>query len=60
MVRPSTLPVEKDPAAATAALLADDSFGLGVFYRGDCPPAPAPPTPTATLPEIEDQFVLRG
>ena len=60
MVRPSALPVEKDPAAATAALLADDGFSLGVLYRGDCPPAPTAPTPTATLPEIEGQFVLGG
>jgi hypothetical protein len=27
--------LEKDRAAATAAVLADDGFGLGVCFRGD-------------------------
>ena len=58
MVRPSTLPLQKDPAAATAAVLADDGFSLGVLYRGDCPPAPAAAKPYGSVGEIEQQFVL--
>ncbi len=58
MVRPSTLPLQKDPAAATAAVLADDGFSLGVLYRDDCPPAPAATKPYGSVGEIEQQFVL--
>ena len=58
MVRPSTLPVQKDPAAAIAQVLADEGFGLGVFYRGECPPAPAAPAAETSLAEIERQFVV--
>ena len=58
MVRPSTLPVQKDPAAAIAQVLADDGFGLGVFYRGECPPAPAAPAAETSLAEIERRFVV--
>ena len=60
MVRQSALPPATDPVAATAMVLADDGFSLGVLYRGDCPPAPAAPTPTATLAAIEGQFALGG
>jgi len=60
MVRQSASPLATDPVAATALVLADDGFGLGVLYRGDSPQAPAAPTPTATLPAIEGQFALGG
>ena len=60
MVRQSATPPATDPVAATAMVLADDGFSLGVLYRGDCPPAPAAPTPTATLAAIEGQFALGG
>jgi 2-oxoglutarate/2-oxoacid ferredoxin oxidoreductase subunit beta len=58
MVRPSTLPVQKDPAAAIAQVLADEGFGLGVFYRGECPPAPGAPAAETSLAEIERRFVV--
>ena len=58
MVRPSTLPVQKEPATAIAQVLADDGFGLGVFYRGECPPAPAAPAAETSLAEIERRFVV--
>ena len=60
MVRPSTSLPATDPAAATALVLADDGFSLGVLYRGDAPPAPPAPTPAATLLAIEGQFALGG
>jgi hypothetical protein len=59
MHRQSATPPTTDPVAATAVVLADDGFSLGVLYRGDCPPAPTP-TPTATLSAIEGQFALGG
>jgi hypothetical protein len=55
MHRQSATPPTNDPVAATAVVLADDGFSLGVLYRGDCPP-----TPTATLSAIEGQFALGG
>jgi hypothetical protein len=39
MHRQSATPPTTDPVAATAVVLADDGFSLGVLYRGDCPPA---------------------
>jgi hypothetical protein len=59
MHRQSATPPTTDPVAATAVVLADDGFSLGVLYRGDCPPAPTP-APTATLSAIEGQFALGG
>ncbi|MBS0534726.1 MAG: 2-oxoacid:ferredoxin oxidoreductase subunit beta [Proteobacteria bacterium] len=56
MVRPSTLSVEQDRAAATALVLADDGFSLGVLYRGDrASIAPALPTET-TMGDVEREF----
>ena len=60
MVRQSASLPAKDPVAATALVLADDGFSLGVLYRGDSPPAPAVELPTAGLDAIERQFALGG
>jgi 2-oxoglutarate ferredoxin oxidoreductase subunit beta len=50
-------PIE-DPARAAAALLEDDGFGVGVFFRGP-QPAPKPHLHAAvTLAEIEREFAL--
>jgi 2-oxoglutarate ferredoxin oxidoreductase subunit beta len=50
--------VEADRAAATAAIMADNGLGLGIFFKGAGAPVAANRAPTATLKEIEAQFVL--
>jgi len=60
MVRPFAAPAAKDPTAATAMVLADDGFSLGVIYRGDVPPVPPAEKASAALADIERQFALGG
>jgi len=52
--------IENDRAAATAAVLADDGFNLGLLFRGDRAPAPTRSEPTMTCEEIERQFAVSG
>ncbi|UCE30204.1 MAG: 2-oxoacid:ferredoxin oxidoreductase subunit beta [Burkholderiales bacterium] len=47
-----------DPASAAAALLADDGFGVGVYYRGQRPMPPERSLPVRTLAQIEQEFRL--
>jgi 2-oxoglutarate ferredoxin oxidoreductase subunit beta len=47
-----------DMPAAMAALLADDGFGQGVFYRGKRPAEIPPRLEGASLDEIEKEFAL--
>ncbi|WP_454620855.1 thiamine pyrophosphate-dependent enzyme [Bradyrhizobium cenepequi] len=57
-VHPLARTVTNDRAAAHAAILADDGFGLGVIFR-DRRAASAPQSPTRTsLAEIEKQFAV--
>jgi len=58
MVRPSTISVEQDRAAATAPVLADDGFSLGVLYRGDRAPAAPALKPTISVGDIEREFAI--
>ncbi|MBK8018895.1 MAG: 2-oxoacid:ferredoxin oxidoreductase subunit beta [Betaproteobacteria bacterium] len=48
----------EDRARAAAALLSDDGFGLGLFFRGEPLVTPARPAATTTLDEIERRFAL--
>lgn len=58
MVRQSTLPPENDVAAATARVLADDGFSLGVFYRAEAPVPPPAGAAIVTLSDVERQFAV--
>ena len=40
------------------ALLEDDGYGVGIFYRREAMPIAARPRTARTLAEIEAQFVL--
>ena len=56
MVRTSTLSVEQDRAAATALVLGDDGFSLGVLYRGDRASIAPPLKPEITIGDVEREF----
>lgn len=58
-VRPSAISIEKDRAAATALVLSDDGFSLGVLFRGDRASIAGPPPATTSLSEIESQFLVK-
>ena len=58
MVRAAAAPAESDPLRATARVLSDDGFSLGVFYRAESPPAPPVEIATGTVGEVERQFAL--
>jgi 2-oxoglutarate ferredoxin oxidoreductase subunit beta len=58
MVRPSTMTVEQDRAAATALVLADDGFSMGVLYRGDRAPVAPAMKPQIAVADIEREFAL--
>ena len=58
LVRPSAISVESDRAAATALVLADDGFSLGVLYRGDRAAVAPPLTPSIAVADIEREFTL--
>ena len=55
-VRPSAWRVERDRAAATAAVLDDDGFSLGVLFQGERAPIAQPLPAIGTLIEIEASF----
>jgi 2-oxoglutarate ferredoxin oxidoreductase subunit beta len=57
-VRTSTLSIEQDRAAATALVLADDGFSLGVLYRGDRAPVAPPLKPQVSVADIEREFAI--
>ncbi len=56
MVRPSSISVEQDRAAATALVLADDGFSLGVLYRGDRASIAPALHPETTMGDVEREF----
>jgi 2-oxoglutarate ferredoxin oxidoreductase subunit beta len=58
MVRPSTLTIEQDRAAATALVLADDGFSMGVLYRGDRAAVAPASKPEIEVADIEREFTL--
>jgi 2-oxoglutarate ferredoxin oxidoreductase subunit beta len=57
-VRPSGLSIAQDRAAATALVLADDGFSLGVLYRGDRAAVAPPLTPQISVADVEREFAL--
>lgn len=57
-VRPSTISIEQDRAAATALVLADDGFSLGVLFRGDRPPIAPAIKPQGSVADVEREFAL--
>jgi 2-oxoglutarate ferredoxin oxidoreductase subunit beta len=58
MVRTSALAVEKDRAAATALVLGDDGFSLGVLFRGDRAAAAPATQPEMKVADIEHVFAV--
>lgn len=56
MVRSSALSIEQDRAAATALVLADDGFSLGVLYRGDRAAVAPALKPEITMGDVEREF----
>jgi hypothetical protein len=58
MVRPSALSVEQDRAAATALVLADDGYSLGVLFRGERAPAAPALKPQISIADVEREFVV--
>ncbi len=58
LVRPSAISIEQDRAAATALVLGDDGFSLGVLYRGDRAPVMPAPRPTMAVSDIEREFAI--
>jgi 2-oxoglutarate ferredoxin oxidoreductase subunit beta len=50
--------VENDRATATASVLAQDGFNLGILFKGERAAAPSYPESTTTLVDIERQFAL--
>jgi 2-oxoglutarate ferredoxin oxidoreductase subunit beta len=57
-VRPSTMTIQNDRAAATAAILADDGFSIGVMFKGERAAVSMRTELTTTLAEIERQFAI--
>jgi 2-oxoglutarate ferredoxin oxidoreductase subunit beta len=60
LVRPSTLSIEQDRAAATALVLGDDGFSLGLLYRGDRAPVAPAVKPQISVADVEREFALRA
>jgi len=58
LVRPAALSVDQDRAAATALVLADDGFSLGVLFRGERAPAAPASKPQISIADIEREFAL--
>ena len=58
LVRPSSMSVEQDRAAATALVLGDDGYSLGVLYRGDRAPVAPTLKPQISVADIERDFAL--
>jgi 2-oxoglutarate ferredoxin oxidoreductase subunit beta len=57
-VHPVLSTIDNDRAAAHAAALSDDGFGLGVLFRDHRSVAPMSATARATLTEIESAFTV--
>ena len=57
-MRPSSISVEQDRAAATALVLGDDGFSLGVLYRGDRAPVAQTLKPLISVADIEREFAI--
>jgi 2-oxoglutarate/2-oxoacid ferredoxin oxidoreductase subunit beta len=57
-VRPSSFTIENDRSAATASILADDGFSLGILFKGERAALPKFGEPSATLADIERQFAI--
>jgi 2-oxoglutarate ferredoxin oxidoreductase subunit beta len=57
-VRPAVQTIENDRAAAHAAVLTDDGFGLGVLFRDHRTKAPVSSDRSATLVDIEQEFAV--
>ena len=55
-VHPVARVIENDRAAAHAAVLADDGYGLGVLFKDHRPSIPTRPSAKASLAQIEQQF----
>jgi len=60
MVRPSALSIEQDRAAATALVLGDDGFSLGVLFRGERAPVASALQAQISISDIEREFALRN
>ncbi len=58
VVRPTSLTIEQDRAAATALVLGDDGFSMGVLYRGDRAAAAPALQPEISVADIEREFVI--
>ncbi len=58
MVRPAIMTAATDRATATAQVLAEDGFNLGVLYRGERAPVATPASTKITLADIERQFAI--
>lgn len=50
--------IENDRAAATAAVLADDGFSLGIFFKGDRATVSIAVKPATEVADIERQFAI--
>ena len=57
-MRPTSLTIEQDRAAATALVLGDDGFSMGVLYRGDRAAAAPALQPEISVADIEREFVI--
>ncbi len=58
MVRPSAMSIEQDRAAATALVLGDDGYSLGVLFRGERAPVAPALKPQVSVADIEREFAL--
>jgi 2-oxoglutarate/2-oxoacid ferredoxin oxidoreductase subunit beta len=57
-VHSRVITIENDRAAAAAAALADDGFGLGIVFKGERTATPKVDAPGGTLAAIAAQFVI--
>ena len=57
-VRSSPITIANDRAAATAAVLADDGFSLGVLFKGERAAVSKAAEPISTIGELELRFAV--
>ena len=57
-VQPLAAHATSDRIAATNAVLTDDGFGLGIFFKGERGAVLPKLNPSTTIPEIEWQFAI--
>jgi 2-oxoglutarate ferredoxin oxidoreductase subunit beta len=57
-VHPALRAIDNGRAAAHAALLADDGYGLGILFKEGRAPASAASAARASLAEIEEEFAV--